>query len=66
MVGDRLCDVAGRGACVDAQHGLGADLLARLGRGEEAVEAYRTAVALTDNAAERAFLTSRATALATP
>ncbi|MGC4757955.1 RNA polymerase sigma factor [Micromonospora trifolii] len=44
-------------------HVVRADLLARLGRGEEAVEAYRTAVALTDNAAERAFLTSRATAL---
>ncbi|MCG5444146.1 RNA polymerase sigma factor [Micromonospora sp. NIE79] len=47
-------------------HVVRADLLARLGRGEEAVDAYRTAVALTDNAAERAFLTSRATALAAP
>ncbi|MCG5435716.1 RNA polymerase sigma factor [Micromonospora foliorum] len=47
-------------------HVIRADLLARLGRGGEAVEAYRTAVALTDNAAERAFLTARATALATP
>ncbi|WP_410817619.1 RNA polymerase sigma factor [Micromonospora sp. 050-3] len=47
-------------------HVVRADLLARLGRGGEAVEAYRTAVALTDNAAERAFLTARATALATP
>ncbi|MEU8116800.1 RNA polymerase sigma factor [Micromonospora sp. NPDC048947] len=46
-------------------HVVRADLLARLGRGGEAVEAYRTAVALTDNAAERAFLTARATALAT-
>ncbi|MEU5936333.1 RNA polymerase sigma factor [Micromonospora sp. NPDC047187] len=44
-------------------HVVRADLLARLGRGGEAVEAYRTAVALTDNAAERAFLTGRATAL---
>ncbi|MBG6104942.1 RNA polymerase sigma-70 factor (ECF subfamily) [Micromonospora vinacea] len=44
-------------------HVVRADLLARLGRGGEAVEAYRTAVALTDNAAERAFLTARATAL---
>ncbi|MEW2146974.1 RNA polymerase sigma factor [Micromonospora vinacea] len=47
-------------------HVVRADLLVRLGRGGEAVEAYRTAVALTDNAAERAFLTARATALATP
>ncbi|MBM0204904.1 RNA polymerase sigma factor [Micromonospora sp. STR1s_5] len=47
-------------------HVVRADLLARLDRGGEAVEAYRTAVALTDNAAERAFLTARAAALATP
>ncbi|MGW4680757.1 RNA polymerase sigma factor [Micromonospora taraxaci] len=40
-----------------------ADLLARLGRNAEAVDAYRTAVALTDNAAERAFFTARAAAL---
>jgi RNA polymerase sigma-70 factor (ECF subfamily) len=33
-----------------------ADLLRRLGRHEEAVDAYRAALALTDNAAERAFL----------
>jgi RNA polymerase sigma-70 factor, ECF subfamily len=33
-----------------------ADLLRRLGRHEEAVEAYRAALALTDNTAERAFL----------
>ncbi|MEU8179414.1 RNA polymerase sigma factor [Micromonospora sp. NPDC049044] len=47
-------------------HVVRADLLARLGRGGEAVEAYRTAVALTDNAAERAFLAARAADLATP
>ncbi|MGC4769899.1 RNA polymerase sigma factor [Micromonospora sp. DT44] len=47
------------------RHVVRADLLARLGRDAEAVEAYRTAVALTDNAAERAFLTARAAALAT-
>lgn len=46
------------------RHVVRADLLARLGREAEAVEAYRTAVALTDNAAERAFLTARAAALA--
>ncbi|GAA2191223.1 RNA polymerase sigma factor [Micromonospora lupini] len=45
------------------RHAVRADLLARLGRAGEAVEAYRTAAALTDNAAERAFLTARATAL---
>ncbi|MET8233103.1 sigma-70 family RNA polymerase sigma factor [Micromonospora sp. NPDC005298] len=45
-------------------HAVRADLLARLGRDGEAVEAYRTAVTRTDNAAERAFLTARATALA--
>ena len=36
-----------------------ADLLRRLGRGDEAVEAYRQALALTSNAAERAFLQAR-------
>ena len=38
-----------------------ADLLRRLGRTEEAVEAYREALALTDNEAEREFLTGRIT-----
>ena len=33
-----------------------ADLLRRLSRHEDAAEAYRAALALTDNAAERAFL----------
>ena len=36
-----------------------ADLLRRLGRGEEAVRAYRAALALTENAAERDFLGRR-------
>jgi RNA polymerase sigma-70 factor (ECF subfamily) len=36
-----------------------ADLLSRLGRHEDAAEAYRAALALADNAAERAFLTRR-------
>jgi RNA polymerase sigma-70 factor, ECF subfamily len=36
-----------------------ADLLRRLGRHEEAADAYRAALALTDNATERAFLTER-------
>jgi RNA polymerase sigma-70 factor, ECF subfamily len=38
-----------------------ADLLRRLGRGPEAASAYSDALALTDNAAEHAFLTSRIT-----
>jgi RNA polymerase sigma-70 factor (ECF subfamily) len=36
-----------------------ADLLRRLGRHEEAVEAYRAALDLTENATERAFLASK-------
>jgi RNA polymerase sigma-70 factor, ECF subfamily len=36
-----------------------ADLLRRLGRHEEAADSYRAALALTDNATERAFLTER-------
>jgi RNA polymerase sigma-70 factor (ECF subfamily) len=36
-----------------------ADLLRRLGRSAEAATAYDEALALTDNEAERAFLTSR-------
>jgi RNA polymerase sigma-70 factor (ECF subfamily) len=40
-------------------HAIRADLLARLDRPAEAADAYRTAVALTDNAAERAFLRRR-------
>ena len=36
-----------------------ADLLRRLERHEEAAEAYRAAIALCDNAVERAFLESR-------
>ena len=36
-----------------------ADLLRRLGRTEEAVEAYQAALALTDNEAEREFLAGR-------
>ncbi len=36
-----------------------ADLLRRLDRHEEADAAYRTAIALCDNAVERAFLESR-------
>ena len=38
-----------------------ADLLRRLGRNAEAARAYRLALDLTDNAAERAFLARRIT-----
>jgi RNA polymerase sigma-70 factor (ECF subfamily) len=41
-----------------------ADLLRREGRVQEAAQAYRAALALADNDAERAFLTSRLSALA--
>ncbi|MFG3300838.1 RNA polymerase sigma factor [Micromonospora chersina] len=43
-----------------------ADLLRRLDRPEEAADAYRAALALVDNEAERAFLTSRLTEVAPP
>ena len=46
-------------------HAVRADLLRRLGRREEAVEAYGAAIARTDNASERVFL-SRAQASAGP
>jgi RNA polymerase sigma-70 factor (ECF subfamily) len=41
------------------QHAVRADLLRRLGRTAEAVEAYEKAMVLTGNAAEREFLRSR-------
>ncbi len=44
-------------------HATRADLLVRLGRADEAASAYDRALALTDNAAERAFLQSRRAAL---
>ena len=44
-------------------HATRADLLRRLGRPAEAAEAYDEAIALADNAAERAFLTARRAAL---
>ena len=40
-------------------HAIRADLLRRLGRATEAAEAYDSAIACTDNAAERAFLRQR-------
>jgi RNA polymerase sigma-70 factor (ECF subfamily) len=41
-------------------HAVRGDLLSRLGRAEDATAAYERAAALTDNAAERHFLRSRA------
>jgi RNA polymerase sigma-70 factor (ECF subfamily) len=44
-------------------HSTRADLLARLGRGADAAEAYDAALSLATNAAERDFLAGRAEAL---
>jgi len=44
-------------------HAVRADLLRRLGRADEARQAYEAALALTGNEAERAFLESRLTSL---
>ncbi|MFG2107927.1 RNA polymerase sigma factor [Micromonospora chersina] len=43
-----------------------ADLLRRLDRAEEAADAYRAALTLVDNGAERAFLTARLTEVTPP
>ena len=40
-------------------HAIRADLLRRLGRTAEAAAAYETAIALTENAAEKSFLRRR-------
>ena len=45
-------------------HATRADLLRRLGRSAEAGAAYDAAIAVTDNAAERAYLTRRRDQLA--
>jgi RNA polymerase sigma-70 factor, ECF subfamily len=45
-------------------HAIRADLLRRLGRDAEAMAAYRAAIALTDNTAERDFLERRRRELA--
>jgi len=52
-------------ACAPGGQGSGEALLRRLGRAQEAAAAYERAAALTDNAAERRFLTSRRAALPT-
>jgi RNA polymerase sigma-70 factor (ECF subfamily) len=72
-----LAEVSGPGPALDVVdaldldgyhllHAVRADLLARLGRDEEASSAYDRAVALTDNAAERALLLQRRDALSPP
>jgi RNA polymerase sigma-70 factor (ECF subfamily) len=40
-------------------HAIRADLLRRIGQRDEAAAAYDTAIRLTENAVERAFLESR-------
>jgi RNA polymerase sigma-70 factor (ECF subfamily) len=54
-----------RGALASYQpwHAAHADLLRRLGRRDEAASSYEAAIALTDNAAERAWLEDRAASL---
>jgi RNA polymerase sigma-70 factor (ECF subfamily) len=54
-------DLADAGELTDYPylHAAQADLLRRLGRWDEAAEAYRRAEGLTSNAAERAFLARR-------
>jgi RNA polymerase sigma-70 factor, ECF subfamily len=47
-------------------HAIRADLLRRLGRGDEAAKAYGEAIARTENAAEREFMDRRRRALASP
>lgn len=53
-------------AAYHAFHATRADLLRRMGRGANARAAYDAAIALTDNAAERAHLTHRRETLADP
>lgn len=57
---DRLLDALG---AFHLLHAIRADLLRRLGRSAEAAAEYEAALALTDNAAERAFLTRSSAAL---
>ncbi len=57
-----LVDALGLGG-YDVFHAVRADLLRRAGRDAEAREAYRAAIALTGNAAERAFLSRRLASL---
>lgn len=59
----RALEAGGRLADYPYLHAVKADLLLRLGRADEAVEAYRRATDLTDNAVERTFLTERLASL---
>jgi RNA polymerase sigma-70 factor (ECF subfamily) len=61
----RLDALAGDGqlASYPYFHSARADLLRRLGRTEEAIDAYRAAIALTANEVEREFLLGRITQL---
>ncbi len=61
---DRLPEVERSMASYHAWHATRADLLRRLGRSEEARAAYDAAIAATDNAAERAYLSRRRGSLA--
>jgi RNA polymerase sigma-70 factor (ECF subfamily) len=47
-------------------HAVRADLLARVGRGDEAKQAYAAAIARTDNEAERAFLARKLAGVGSP
>jgi RNA polymerase sigma-70 factor, ECF subfamily len=69
-----LAEVAGPAAGLEAvgelpladfhlYHAIRADLLRRLNRDTEAAAAYDRAIALAENAAERAFLTTRRASL---
>lgn len=61
---DRLPEVQPSMAAYHAWHATRADLLRRLGRSAEARAAYDAAIAATDNAAERAYLSRRRGSLA--
>ena len=66
-VGLQLVDVLGE--ALDAYylfHATRADLLRRLGRNDEAAEAYRRALARTENEAERRFISRRLAEVAPP
>jgi RNA polymerase sigma-70 factor, ECF subfamily len=61
---EAVADLADALDAYQPYHAIRADLLRRAGRTPEAADAYRTAIALSDNAQERRFLTARLRALA--
>jgi RNA polymerase sigma-70 factor, ECF subfamily len=61
---EAVADLADALDAYQPYHAIRADLLRRAGRTPEAADAYRTAIALSDNARERRFLTARLRALA--